>query len=314
LASAYVDEEIIKTVNSHPAATWTAGVNDVFRSMSKEEVKRLMGAKLSSKKPAHLANIKFSKPKPADIAVPTSFDSRTAWPRCTSIQQIRNQAECGSCWAFGAVESFTDRYCIASNQTQNPIMSAEFLVSCDQNDNGCEGGMPMSAWEFIRDSGLPTEACQPYTIPTCPPAQQPCLNFKPTPQCQSQCYGNSTDSSQSGMTMYYSQDAYSPTGWFGGAADMQKDIMQFGPIEAAFTVYADFLQYKSGVYQHVTGDELGGHAIKIIGWGVENNVPYWMISNSWTTYWGDKGFFKILRGSDECGIEDDTAAGHPKIN
>ena len=56
---------------------------------------------------------------------------------------------------------------------------------------------------------------------------------------------------------------------------MQQEIMTFGPIEAAFDVYADFLSYKSGVYKHVTGDLLGGHAIKIMGWGTENGEDYW---------------------------------------
>lgn len=89
--------------------------------------------------------------------------------------------------------------------------------------------------------------------------------------------------------------------------------MANGPAEASFFVYDDFLTYKSGVYQHVTGDYDGGHAIKIMGWGVENNTPYWLCANSWNQDWGDQGFFKILRGSDECGIEDEIVAGIPAI-
>jgi len=91
------------------------------------------------------------------------------------------------------------------------------------------------------------------------------------------------------------------------------EIYTNGPVEAAFDVYADFPTYKSGVYQHVTGDYLGGHAIKILGWGTENGTPYWLVANSWNADWGDQGFFKILRGSDECGIEDGVVAGLPKF-
>ena len=72
--------------------------------------------------------------------------------------------------------------------------------------------------------------------------------------------------------------------------------MTNGPVEAAFTVYEDFTKYKSGVYVHVTGAAIGGHAIKVIGWGTENGVDYWLIANSWTTTWGMEGFFKIKRG------------------
>jgi len=87
--------------------------------------------------------------------------------------------------------------------------------------------------------------------------------------------------------------------------------MTNGPVEASFTVYEDFLSYKSGVYKHVTGAEEGGHAIKILGWGTENGEDYWLVANSWNNEWGDNGFFKILRGVDECGIEDGVVAGMP---
>jgi len=77
-------------------------------------------------------------------------------------------------------------------------------------------------------------------------------------------------------------------------------------------VFADFPSYKSGVYQHVSGGFLGGHAVKMLGWGVENNTPYWLIANSWNPTWGDHGYFKIRRGNDECGIEDEIVGGIPK--
>lgn len=85
--------------------------------------------------------------------------------------------------------------------------------------------------------------------------------------------------------------------------------MTNGPVEGSFTVYDDFYTYKSGVYKHTTGDFSGGHSIKIIGWGVENGEKYWLCANSWNTSWGDKGFFKILRGVNECDIENETNFG-----
>jgi len=90
------------------------------------------------------------------------------------------------------------------------------------------------------------------------------------------------------------------------------EIMTNGPVEACFSVYEDFVSYKTGVYRHVTGDFLGGHCLKIVGWGVEGSDPYWILVNSWTTYWGDQGTVKILRGKDECGIEDDVVCSTPK--
>jgi cathepsin B len=89
------------------------------------------------------------------------------------------------------------------------------------------------------------------------------------------------------------------------------DIFLNGPVTGAFTVYEDFTAYKSGVYKHVFGDELGGHAISIVGYGVDekSGLPYWKCKNSWNILWGDGGYFKILRGVDECGIESSVSAG-----
>jgi cathepsin B len=82
-----------------------------------------------------------------------------------------------------------------------------------------------------------------------------------------------------------------------------------GTVSVSMTVYEDFEAYSSGVYQHKTGKSLGGHAIKMIGWGVDNGTPYWICTNSWNDSWGEKGTFRILRGSNECGIESGVVAG-----
>jgi len=90
--------------------------------------------------------------------------------------------------------------------------------------------------------------------------------------------------------------------------------MENGPVEAAFDVYADFLTYEWGVYRYRTGAFVGGHAVKIIGWGEwQDGTPYWTITNSWNDNWGQQGFFLMLRGADECGIESGIVAGMPKF-
>ncbi|CAG0912701.1 unnamed protein product [Notodromas monacha] len=85
--------------------------------------------------------------------------------------------------------------------------------------------------------------------------------------------------------------------------NIRYEISKNGPVEGAFSVYEDFINYKSGVYQHVHGKFLGGHAIRILGFGEENGVKYWLVANSWNDDWGDKGYFKILRGKNHLGIE-----------
>jgi len=124
------------------------------------------------------------------------------------------------------------------------------------------------------------------------------------PSCSSSC-------TNKGYKTPYSQDKnFAKSSYnLNSVEAAQTDIMTKGSISGTFDVYSDFLTYKSGVYQYTSGSLLGGHAIKIIGWGVESGTPYWLVVNSWNQNWGDNGTFKILRGQDECGIEDDLGAG-----
>ena len=94
---------------------------------------------------------------------------------------------------------------------------------------------------------------------------------------------------------------------------MEEELVDNGPITVAFTVYDDFLTYSSGVYtKSLAAKALGGHSVKIIGYGVDNGVKYWTVANSWNEEWGDAGFFKIRRGVDECYIESSAVvAGIP---
>ena len=85
---------------------------------------------------------------------------------------------------------------------------------------------------------------------------------------------------------------------------MAAEIFANGPITGMFFVHQDFLAYKSGVYAHTKNSPmLGGHAIKIMGFGTENGTPYWLVANSWNNLWGDHGYFKIKRGTNECQID-----------
>ena len=244
------------------------------------------------------------------------------WPKCTVIAKIRDQSACGSCWAFGSTETFEDRRCAATGTDTE--FSTEDTASCCSGflcgmSQGCNGGQPSSALDWMTRSGVVTggdypdlntgKTCRPYSLKACAhhvpatPKYPACPTDEyPTPRCSKQC--------ESGYPTEYSQDktkaskAYS----INGVDKIMSDIAQNGPVSAAFTVYADFPTYKSGVYKHTTGQALGGHAVEIIGYGTENGEDYWLVKNSWNEQWGDAGTFKILRGSNECGIEDDISA------
>ena len=154
------------------------------------------------------------------------------------------------------------------------------------------------------------EKCQPYFLPPCShnddeSTYSKCPSTTNAPSCVKDCSdGNGAD---------YNSDISKGSSVYSieGEENIMQEIYEVGPVQATFDVYEDFLTYKSGVFQHVTGYMLGGHAIKIIGWGVEDGVKYWLCANSWNEGWGDNGFFKILRGNNECGIENNINAGVP---
>jgi len=278
---------------------WRAGVNDALLGVDKTAIKKMLGWK----KNPHAKPLPVKHSKVSIDTLPASFDAAQQWPACSTIATIYDQARCGSCWAFGAVEPISDRTCIATNGSFNQVLSFQDLVACGPDD-GCEGGDAGDAWDWVHDKGLVTASCSPYTVPTCPPSQEPCLNFVDTPACVQHCTGNTSINWSNDK--HYTKATYS----LDSVTDMMNDVMTQGPIEVCFTVYEDMLSYKSGVYKHTSGEALGGHCVKLRGWGVMNNTPYWIINNSWTTSWGNQGMIYILRGNDECGIEDDAIAGH----
>uniref|UniRef100_A0A8C3X4Q8 Cathepsin B n=1 Tax=Catagonus wagneri TaxID=51154 RepID=A0A8C3X4Q8_9CETA len=305
-----LSDELLNFINKQNT-TWKAGHN--FYNVDLSYVKKLCGTFLGGPKlPQRDA---FA----ADMVLPQSFDAREQWPNCPTIKEIRDQGSCGSCWAFGAVEAISDRICIRSNGRVNVEVSAEDMLTCcgDECGDGCNGGFPSGAWNFWTKQGLVSGGlynshvgCRPYSIPPCEHhvngSRPPCTGEGDTPKCSKIC--------EPGYTPSYKEDKHFGCSSYSiskNEEEIMAEIYKNGPVEGAFTVYSDFLQYKSGVYQHVTGEMMGGHAIRILGWGVENGTPYWLVGNSWNTDWGDNGFFKILRGQDHCGIESEIVAGIP---
>jgi cathepsin B len=136
-----------------------------------------------------------------------------------------------------------------------------------------------------------------------------CGDSKPTPKCVKEC--NSSYDADYENDKIFGVDSYKIPNKDEEA--YMAELMTYGPIEVSLTVYEDFLTYTSGVYEHADGKSLGGHAVKMIGWGVEDGVKYWLCVNSWNEDWGNKGLFKILRGENHCGIETGAYAGTVKL-
>lgn len=315
-------QALIDYVNSKQTL-FKSGTNSYLKKYPNAIRKQLMGSKMVEV-PAIERLTEKTHPQILDSTIPASFDSRTQWPSCSkSIGHIRDQSSCGSCWAVAAAETISDRTCIASNAQIQVSISADDILSCCgiTCGNGCKGGYPISAWKHWVKKGYVTgsdyqekSGCKPYPYPPCEHHNnathyKPCPNdLYPTNKCELKC--------QDGYPKSYNDDLHFGLSAYAvskKATEIQKEIMTNGPVEVAFTVYDDFETYQGGVYTHVAGKSLGGHAVKMIGWGVDNGTPYWLCANSWNEDWGEKGFFRILRGVDECGIEGGVVGGIPKI-
>lgn len=310
LSDAFIEE--INSLNS----TWTAGRN-FHPATSHNYMRTLMGVH-----PDHLKHMPPVKRILLGVEdIPDTFDPRDQWPDCPTIREIRDQGGCGSCWAFGAVTAMSDRLCIHSKGQKQVHVSSENLLSCCFSCGfGCNGGFPGAAWNYWEKKGLVSggtfgsgQGCQPYQIEPCEHhvngTRLPCSEGGSTPKCHKFCENKD-------FKVAYDQDKTYGSKSYSVKRDVkqiQLELMNNGPVEAAFTVFEDFPNYKSGVYQHVAGKALGGHAIRLLGWGEEAGTPYWLVANSWNYDWGDNGTFKILRGQDHCGIEASVVAGLPKI-
>lgn len=239
--------------------------------------------------------------------VPVHFDARTKWPNCPSLHEIRDQSNCGSCWAHSTAEAITDRICIATNGSFTADISVEDLLTCcTKCGRGCFGGQPDDAWSYYISDGLVTgglyngTGCRPYTIENGHHGEQ-FVNY--TPSCVRTC-ANGANYTQD---KHFGKTAYSLT----TIRDMQRDIMEHGPIVTEFAIYADFYQYKSGIYQRLSDDYKVLHDVKIMGWGHEDGLDYWLVANSWNSSWGEAGFFRIRRGTNEAQFEQYVTAGIP---
>nr|XP_023023227.1 cathepsin B-like [Leptinotarsa decemlineata] len=233
-----------------------------------------------------------------------------------------SDTKCRACReAVAATSAMSDRICIHSNGKKQISVSDEDLVSCcSECGDGCYGGIPIEAWTYWQERGLvsggpynSTTGCRAYSLAPCEHhttgSKPACPKYySPTPRCNKQCDEKSSLSYESdksyGQHIYYVSTS---------EKQIQLEILKNGPVEAAFDVFTDFLSYKSGVYQYVAGQYEGGHAVRVLGWGVENGTPYWLVANSWNEDWGDNGLFKIIRGTNECYFEQAIVAGLPKL-
>lgn len=179
------------------------------------------------------------------------------------------------------------------------------MLNCDTYDNGCHGGDPITAYQYMSENYIVEETCQLYSATghdmgnTC--TQQDI--------CMDCAHG-------SGICSAVDEDVFTKFGVdeFGlvNGTDAMVTELQRGPIACSIAVTEDFENYDGGIFADTTGVTDHEHSISVIGYDTDaDGTDYWIARNSWGTYWGEDGFFRIVKGTNNLGIESNCQWGTP---
>ena len=280
------DLESIKQAIEKSGANWVAGETSVS-GLSPYDRRRLCGLKEFSGTSDEMTTeeiLKSPTEMPPVGAHPPVFDWRNKdggdW-----TTPIKDQASCGSCWAFGSLAAVEAQYNIEKGNPDMDIdLSEQEMVSCSPGD--CGGWHIPGTMNWLRDNGTVYESCFPYEASDAPPCDDHCSDWW--------------------------RNVWKIEGWgsVSSSIDAIKERLLDAPLPTGMTVYTDFWSYSGGVYEHTSGSVEGGHLVTIVGWN--DTEGCWICKNSWGTDWGEDtyglsgetGWFRIKYG--ECGIEDNT--------
>jgi len=218
------------------------------------------------------------KVKTASTSLPTSFD----WRDHGAVNPVRDQGQCGSCWAFSATGDMEGTWALKTGNLVN--LSEQELVSCDPRAYGCEGGLMSAAYQYvIKNKGIETEPNYPYKSGT---TQQ-------NEECDSKLESSPTHVTVDGWTMIKP----------GTVDDLKATLHAVGPI--AIGVKAEQMQfYSSGidVCETPTSTNEIDHGVLLVGYGSKDGDDYWIIKNSWGPKWGNEGYYYVSTANGACGV------------
>jgi C1A family cysteine protease len=202
------------------------------------------------------------------------------WRQSGAVTGVKDQGQCGSCWAFSTTGSMEGVIKIKHGVLTS--LSEQALVDCSTSygNMGCNGGLMDNAFKYAMAKGLPTEAAYPYTSGT---------------------------TGKGGTCKAYTMSAYTQlTGYkdvthtadaLGAASDIEPVSVAIQANQPAFQLY------KGGVITSGCGTNLD-HGVLVAGYGTDASAgPYWLVKNSWGTSWGEAGYVRISRNNDVCGID-----------
>jgi cathepsin F len=218
---------------------------------------------------------------PKDVDVPQTLDWRTK----NMVTPVKNQEQCGSCWAFSVTENIESMYCMKNQIDCNtfPPLAPQEIVDCDTVDQGCNGGDPPTAYQFVmQEGGMEDESDYPYT------AQDGTCAFQ----------ANLVKVTISNW-QYATQNSDETT--------MQNNLVSWGPLSICVDA-EPWQDYTGGVLMASDCSNQLDHCVQLVGYDMTQSTPFWIVRNSWGTDWGENGYIRLQYGQDTCGCADEATS------
>jgi len=348
-AYVHFNKASINQINMDPERTWKAKVYDrIEGKMTHREAYRKLGRSVWEKPSLQSTNTQPIKHKAAKGVLldndPVSLPSTFNWKDHISNINVEDQGDCGSCFAVASTKSLAMRRLLKQSEVERGCawwkqssasltrdngstkgkvsmfkqeISHNDVLDCSSTNQGCSGGYPFLVGWFGNTMGISLKSNYP------PSVRGNCLNSDPMARNQSH---------------HVQVESYQYVGGYYGASNAMKlkqEIYNNGPTVVAFNAPSSIFSYSSGVYdckqskemeptnlQDMNPWEKTNHAVVAVGWGEENGQKYWDILNSWGSYWGDSGYFKIFRKASnstsftdnrDCGISNMAVSLTPKV-
>jgi len=255
---------------------------------------------------------------------PESLPQAFSWNNVAGVNYLTKNLNqhipvyCGSCWAHGSISSLADRIKIKRKAAWPDInLSIQFLLNC-QMGGSCNGGDHLATYKAIHEYGsIPYDDCMIYQACSSDSSEEACKNNKQQFECTATniCKTCDTFTNRGGTCspiMHYPNATIASYGAVKGSSNMMSEIYKNGPIACGINA-EEIVDYTGGVLDLPNKLKMINHIISVVGWGYDEaiNKQYWIIRNSWGSYYGELGFLRLVLGENQLGIEKSCAFAIP---